>query len=495
MPPSASNCKDCMVYAARGGKCHRHGGSKNVGGNKVSPSGRAGDLPTLENWEVLSDGRVKGAVYGREGFPDGQEITTGAVVSRTSTEVKTNSGSRYRLGKKKPIASASSSNKKKPLQPSNHANKMKPSAVGKPPAHRRLVSESSSDNKDNDSDEDIKDNEPQSFDSGDNDNDDDQSSILPDVGRHGLCGRVGSEKKLLGGKVKGAHDATLHEFKQDIYVGDRVRVKTSRNLGNRSGGQPAEGIVMFIGACDFADGRVMCGLRMDDRLSVGGHDGKENGERHFRCEPGMGAYVLSTDVTIVSRGGRQLKGGGFGGRASVDEDDDEEPFDLEKELGHLVGIEAVKRHILSLRNRLEVGRRRAAFGVLDSKPLHTVMVGSKGMDFTGVANVLAGMLKSLDVTAKSRVVEVSRKDLVGGNTEKTTEMVAAVMKKVGSGGVLLLSDAASMCNEKSDHYGQLALTQVVAHFEDEAAKAAEAAEKAARAKKNGNSKKNLSWSS
>ena len=95
------------------------------------------------------------------------------------------------------------------------------------------------------------------------------------------------------------------------------------------------------------------------------------------------------------------------------------------------------------------------------------------------------MLKSLDVTAK-RVVEVSRK-ILWVATLKRRQRWYCCDEKVGSGGVLLLSDATSMCNEKSDHYGQLALTQVVAHFEDEAAKAAEA-EKAARAK-NGNSKK------
>jgi hypothetical protein len=52
------------------------------------------DIPILENWEVLPDGRVKGAVYGRKGFTEGQEITTGAVVKRTATEVTTNSGSK-----------------------------------------------------------------------------------------------------------------------------------------------------------------------------------------------------------------------------------------------------------------------------------------------------------------------------------------------------------------------------------------------------------------
>lgn len=75
-----------------------------------------------------------------------------------------------------------------------------------------------------------------------------------------------------------------------------------------------------------------------------------------------------------------------------------EPFSLEAALERVVGVEAVKAHITSLRNRLEVGRRRAAFGVQDSKPLHTTLCGSKGMDFRSVADVYAGLLASLGVT-------------------------------------------------------------------------------------------------
>lgn len=74
-------------------------GARNAGGGggrDLSPPRAPVDesVPILENWEVLPDGRIKGAVYGRKGFSEGQEITTGAVVKRTATECTTNSGSR-----------------------------------------------------------------------------------------------------------------------------------------------------------------------------------------------------------------------------------------------------------------------------------------------------------------------------------------------------------------------------------------------------------------
>jgi hypothetical protein len=67
-------------------------GARGGGGNTPPPVDES--IPILENWEVLPDGRIKGAVYGRKGFTEGQEITTGAVVKRTATECTTNSGSR-----------------------------------------------------------------------------------------------------------------------------------------------------------------------------------------------------------------------------------------------------------------------------------------------------------------------------------------------------------------------------------------------------------------
>jgi hypothetical protein len=83
----------------------------------------------------------------------------------------------------------------------------------------------------------------------------------------------------------GAFDSTLKHFQQDIYVGDRVRVKNNNHLrqGNQRRGSmnnnnsASEGTVMYIGPCEFAGGREMLGIRMDEKPLGGGHDGKEQG--------------------------------------------------------------------------------------------------------------------------------------------------------------------------------------------------------------------------
>jgi hypothetical protein len=118
-----------------------------------------------------------------------------------------------------------------------------------------------------------------------------------------------------GGADKGGYDETLQQFVQPLYVGDRVRVRASAQVGAHGGRGPRrgslgshdpaggggsgggkagapQGQVLFVGPTGFSGGRAMVGLRLDDRPSGGGSDGKEQGERHFRCEPGMGCFVL-----------------------------------------------------------------------------------------------------------------------------------------------------------------------------------------------------------
>ena len=81
------------------------------------------------------------------------------------------------------------------------------------------------------------------------------------------------------------------------------------------------------------------------------------GERHFRCAAGHGCYVRKEDVEVVRVG----RSGGGGRRGSPAQG---VPFDLDTSLAELVGIATAKAELKSLRNRLEVGRKRAVFGGL-----------------------------------------------------------------------------------------------------------------------------------
>jgi AAA+ superfamily predicted ATPase len=289
-----------------------------------------------------------------------------------------------------------------------------------------------------------------------------------------------SHRHMGGGAThQRAANATVAACKQRFYVGDHVRVANVESSlsgggggaaayrGGRGGSNKAMGEVMYVGPATFAGGRDVVGVKLAKKC-VGSNkcDGKQLGERYFRCEPGFGCYVLATDVELQPSW-----------KSDVGSRDDERggPFELEAELARLVGLDAVKQHMRSIRNRLEVNRRRAAFGVKDSKPLHTIFQGSPGIDFCGVANILGKMLCDLNVLTSKPVTVLGRENLVGTNSESTVKMTKAAVAK-GLGGVLLVKDVKCFKNKEaaggsSDHYGQLALTTFVECITDAQAKA------------------------
>jgi len=145
------------------------------------------------------------------------------------------------------------------------------------------------------------------------------------------------------------------------------------------------------------------------------------------------------------------------------------PFDLDACLTALVGLTAAKSELRSMRNRLEVGRKREVFGVKDRKPPHLFLVGSLGMNFRSFADAVAGMLSDLQVLRTSNVVEVSKEDLVASGSEATAKLAMAAAEKA-LGGVLLVRDASSLVSSgeggnsndrQSEFYGQMAVTSLL----------------------------------
>ena len=185
------------------------------------------------------------------------------------------------------------------------------------------------------------------------------------------------------------------------------------------------------------------------------HDGKEKGgERYFRCPPGHGCYVLLTEVELQARDDKIPR-----------DNDDEAPFNVDESLVNLVGMAPAKQHLKSLRNRLEVGRKREVYGVKDSKPMHTLLLGSLGMAFQDFTEIFAGILKEAQALPLRQVHSVSRKDLVGANTEATNKAADEAMIKA-TGGVLLILDASSLVSggrsgDREDYYGTMALAKIL----------------------------------
>lgn len=224
--------------------------------------------------------------------------------------------------------------------------------------------------------------------------------------------------------------ATLNPNGHGIYVGDRVEVQS---------GSKRQGEVMYVGAAEFHGGRIVCGIKLDEKRPGTDCDGKHKGERFFRCPEGFGLYVPLEDVKRIE------------GEKGPEKDED---FDLEKELTHLIGMEEVKDLLRGLERSVEVQKRRAEFGVKVERAMHMVFTGNPGTGKTKVARMIGRMMLNLGVLEKGHLVEVTRKDMVGPYSGETAKNTSAVVERA-RGGVLFVDEAYTLKHEgSSDSHGQ-----------------------------------------
>jgi len=139
------------------------------------------------------------------------------------------------------------------------------------------------------------------------------------------------------------------------------------------------------------------------------------------------------------------------------------------ELDAMIGLDAVKDQIRSIKASVEAARRRALTGHGTEKPMqHFVFLGPPGTGKTAVARVIAKIFYAFGLLSTPAVIEAHRADLVGeylGATAiKTNELIDSAL-----GGVLFIDEAYSLVNEgdgQGDRFGNEAVQALLKRAED-----------------------------
>lgn len=147
----------------------------------------------------------------------------------------------------------------------------------------------------------------------------------------------------------------------------------------------------------------------------------------------------------------------------------EEIFDLneiKQELDEIVGLDEIKKYILSLENHIRVQQMRKKKGMKTAEMSHhMIFTGNPGTGKTTIARLISKIMKGMGVLSGGQLVEVTRADLVGKYVGHTAPLTNQVIKSA-LGGVLFIDEAYSLYRGKEDSFGLEAIDALVKGIED-----------------------------
>jgi len=145
-------------------------------------------------------------------------------------------------------------------------------------------------------------------------------------------------------------------------------------------------------------------------------------------------------------------------------------INLEKnleELNKLVGLQSVKKELISLINYLKVKKTREENKMSASNiSLHSVFTGNPGTGKTMVARILGSIYKDLGLLSKGHLIESDRSkfvaDFIGQTSSKTDKLVDSALD-----GVLFIDEAYSLISPATENdFGHEAISILLKRMED-----------------------------
>ncbi|MBQ0066534.1 MAG: AAA family ATPase [Firmicutes bacterium] len=139
---------------------------------------------------------------------------------------------------------------------------------------------------------------------------------------------------------------------------------------------------------------------------------------------------------------------------------------IKKELEEIVGLQEVKKYVLSLENTYKIQRLREKQGLKTASiSKHMIFTGNPGTGKTTIARLISQYLRAIGILSGGQLIEVTRADLVGRYVGHTAPLTMQVVQSA-LGGVLFIDEAYSLYRGKEDSFGLEAIDTIVKAIED-----------------------------